>query len=91
MTGFRSNVRFRDRGGRLAAVEVSRRSSRPIVSSLHAALVALGVVVTSYQVQPTSDGLEERLEFSSADGGELDGQLSESVKAAILPLALDTE
>lgn len=86
-----ANVRFRERRGRLRTVEVSRSSFRPVVSALHGALFALGVVVTSYQVQTTSGGLEERLELASEDGSELDDALSASVRSAILPLALDGE
>lgn len=86
-----ARVRFQECRGLLKAVEVRRSSSRPVVSALHRALFALGVVVTSYQAQPTASGLQERLELSSLDGGELDPSLSASVRSAILPLALDPE
>jgi len=63
--------------------------ARPIVSTLHGALFALGIIVTSYQVLATAQGLQERLKFSSIEGGELDDAQSHSARAAILPLVLD--
>jgi len=91
MSERKSRLRFLDRSGHLKVVEISRSNARPLVSTLHQALFALGVVVTSYQVQATSSGLQERLELSSADGAELDAELSERARAAIVPLALSGE
>lgn len=84
-------VRFLDSRGRLQAVEVQRSQRRPMVSAAHAALLAIGVVVTSYQVRPTAQGLEERFELSRSDGSELDEKLSQSARSALLPLALDED
>lgn len=91
MSQLLSRVRFQELSGRLKRVEVRRASAKPIVSALHRALFTLGVVVTAYQVQATPDGLEERLELSSFEGGELDATQSEKARAAILPLALNAE
>lgn len=89
MSQLLSRVRFQQLSGRLKGVEVRRASAQPIVSALHRALFAFGVVVTAYHVQATPEGLEERLELSSIAGGELDDAQSEKARAAILPLALD--
>ena len=91
MTTTLSRVRFRERFGRLQGVEVQRESARPIVSTLHGALFALGIIVTSYQALATSQGIRERLEFSTTEGGELDDAQSENARAAILPLVLNAD
>lgn len=91
MSQLLSRVRFQELSGRLKGVEVRRASGKPVVSALHRALFTLGIVVTAYQVQATKEGLEERLELSSVEGGELDDAQSEQARAAILPLALDAE
>lgn len=81
-------VRFSDLRGRLKAVEIRRPVVRPLISSAQAALLALGIIVTSYQVRPSEDGLSERFELAKPDGSELDEQLSASARTALLPLAL---
>ena len=91
MTKLLSCVRFKEQSGRLQGVEVQRASARPVVSALHGALFALGIVVSSYQVLATPQGLQERLEFSSIEGGELDDTQSKNARAAILPLVLDED
>jgi hypothetical protein len=91
MTQLLSRVRFQERSGRLQGVEVQRTSARPIVSALHGALFALGIVVTSYQAVATPQGLRERLQFSSVEGGDLDDAQSENARAAILPLVLNAD
>jgi hypothetical protein len=77
--------------GHLKAVEIRRAGARPLISSAQAALLALGIVVTSYQVRPSQDGLHERFELSRPDGGDLDETLSTSARTALLPLALVDE
>ena len=86
-----TRIRFRELRGQLHAVEVVRSSSRPIISALHRALFAAGVVITSYRVQATSGGLRERMELSSSDGQALSDQQSELVRTATLPLALSDD
>jgi hypothetical protein len=84
-----STVRFFDLQGRLQAVEVRRASTRPMVAAAHAALLALGIVVTSYRANPSPNGLQERFELAREDGGDLDEQRSQSVRSLMLPLALE--
>lgn len=84
-----SSVRFLDLQGHLRAVEVRRSSTRPMVAAAHAALLALGIVVTSYRANPTPQGLHERFELARVDGGEMDEQRSLSVRSVMLPLALE--
>lgn len=88
MTVSQAMVRFSDLRGRLKAVEIRRPGVRPLISGAQAALLALGIVVTTYQVQPSKDGLRERFELSRADGTELDESMSAEARSALLPLAL---
>lgn len=83
-----SMVRFLERRGHLKAIEIKRSDRRPVIAAAHAALLAVGVTVTSYQASPTSDGLGERLELSSLTGEDLDEALSEKARSAILPVVL---
>ena len=52
-------------------------------------LTAVGIVVSSYQVQVSGRTLQlvERIVIERQDGGSIDGQLTEATKAAILPIA----
>jgi hypothetical protein len=86
-----AQVRFQEERGRLRVVEVRRQSGRPLVAALHRALLAAGVVITSYQALPGSDGLRERLELASVDGEELDDSQSVNVRSAVLPLAFEED
>lgn len=88
MTQAQSTVRFSDRRGSLKAVEIRRPGTHPLISGAQAALIALGIVVTSYQVRPSAGGLRERFELSRPDGSDLDETLSRSARSALLPLAL---
>jgi hypothetical protein len=88
MTVRESVVRFSDLRGRLKAVEIRRPTIRPLITSAQAALLALGIVVISYQVRPSEGGLSERFELAQPDGSELDEELSASARTALLPLAL---
>lgn len=84
-----STVRFFDLRGRLQAVEVRRASARPMVTTVHSALLALGIVVVSYRATPTINGIHERFELAQEDGESLDEQRSQSVRSVMLPLALE--
>jgi hypothetical protein len=88
MTVAESKVRFSDLRGRLKAVEIRRPGVRPLISGAQAALLALGIVVMSYQVKPSEGGLSERFELARPDGSDLDEDLSASARSVILPLAL---
>jgi hypothetical protein len=91
MTIARSIIRFSELRGRLKAVEIRRPGVRPLISGAQAALLALGIVVSSYQVKPADGGLSERFELSRLDGSDLDETLSASARSALLPLALVAE
>lgn len=84
-------VRFLDIRGRLKAIEIRRSDRRPVIAAAHAALLALGITVTSYEAIPNGDGLGERLELSSLDGEELDETLSKRARSALLPIALSSD
>jgi hypothetical protein len=80
-------VHFEQEGSELTAVEIQRRGRSPVIVSLHRALLALGIVVSSYQVKPSAQGLLERVVLQRRDGGAIQGQLSAATRAAILPIA----
>ena len=84
-------VHFEQQGSELTAVEIGRNSRRPVIVSLHRALFALGIVVSSYQARPVGQGLIERVVLSRRDGGAIQGQLNAATRAAILPIALSAE
>ena len=81
-----SRVSFEQAGSCLTAVEIVRGKGSPIISSLHRALVALGIVVSSYQARTNEFQLMERVVFERSDGGVIEAQLGEAAKAAILEL-----
>jgi hypothetical protein len=82
-------VHFEQEGPQLTAVEIGQNGRSPLIVSLHRALFALGVVVSSYQVRPgTHGGFVERMVISRRDGGAVQGQLSEQARSVILPIAL---
>jgi hypothetical protein len=85
------NVHFEQEGAELTAVEIGRNSRSPVIVSLHRALFALGIVVSSYQARPVGHGLVERVVLSRRDGGAIQGQLNAATRAAILPIALAAE
>jgi len=80
-------VHFEQEGSELTAVEIQRRGRSPLIVSLHRALLALGIVVLTYQVRPGVNGLMERLVLQRRDGGAIQGSLNAATRAAILPLA----
>ena len=85
------NVHFEQEGAELTAVEIGRNSRSPVIVSLHRALFALGIVVSSYQARPVGHGLVERVVLSRRDGGSIQGPLNAATRAAILPIALAAE
>jgi hypothetical protein len=84
-------VHFEQEGSELTAVEIGRNSRSPVIVALHRALFALGIVVSSYQVRLSSNGLVERVVLSRRDGGTIQGPLNAATRAAILPIALREE
>lgn len=91
MTRPNAQVQFEETGDRLTAVEIGRGGRRPLIATLHHALFALGVVISSYHVQTREGQLVERMVFEREDGGALDDHLSMKTKEAILPIALGDE
>jgi hypothetical protein len=84
----RPQVRFEQRGPELLAVEIGQRSCSPLIGSVHRALFALGLDISSYRARPDGDGLVEHLVLERPGGGRIEGALSAEAKAAILPIAL---
>jgi hypothetical protein len=84
-----AHVHFEQEGTRLTAIEIGRKGRLPVISSLHHALFALGIIVSSYHLRRTdTDGLVERVVLEREDGGDIEGDLSDATKAAVLPIAL---
>jgi len=81
-------VRFEQRGAELLAVEIGQRSCSPLIGSVHRALFALGLDISSYRARPEGGGLVEHLVLERSGGGRIEGALSAEAKAAILPIAL---
>jgi hypothetical protein len=83
-------VRFEQAGSRLTAVEIVRGSRRPVIMSIHRALLALGLVVSSYEAKAGGAELTERIVIERGDGGSVeDERLSEQTKDAILRIATE--
>ncbi len=83
-----TEVHFEQTGSALTAVEITRAQRSPVIASLHRALFALGIVVSSYQVRTSPSRLVERIVLERSDGGTIDGALSAATRAAIVPIAL---
>jgi hypothetical protein len=81
-----ARVRFEEAGSQLTAVEIVRGGRSPLITSLHRTLVALGIVISSYQARTGVSELMERVVFERRDGGAIESQLGETTKAAILEL-----
>jgi UTP:GlnB (protein PII) uridylyltransferase len=84
-----SRVQFEQKGSRLTAVEIVRAARAPIIARLHGTLLALGIVVSSYQVRTGASEITERIVLERRDGGSIEAQLSDDTKAAILRLAIE--
>ncbi len=86
-----ARVHFEQAGSRLTAVEIVRGTRSPLIGSLHRALVALGIVISSYQARAGASEIMERIVMERRDGGCIEAQLSDATKAAILRIAVDEE
>lgn len=84
-----TSIHFEQAGSHLTAVEIVRGSRSPLIASLHRSLVALGIVVSSYQARTSPNEIMERVVFERRDGGVIEAQLSEATKAAILELVTE--
>lgn len=84
-----AQVHFEQTGPRLTAVKIVRGSRSPVIGALHRALVALGIVVASYQARAGEAELTERIVIERGDGGSIEAALSEETKAAILRIAVE--
>jgi hypothetical protein len=84
-----ASVHFEEQGSELRAVEIGSSRRAPVIGSLHRALLALGIVVSSYHVRAGASGLVERVVLERRDGGAVTGKLSAATRAAILPLVLN--
>ena len=69
-------------------MEIVRGTRSPVIARLHRTLVALGIVISSYQVRTGASEIVERLVFERTDGGAIEAQLGEVTKAAILELVI---
>jgi hypothetical protein len=78
-------------GSRLTAVEIVRRGRAPVIATLHRTLMALGIVVSSYQALTGTTELTERIVLERRDGGSIESQLSDATKAAILRVAIEDD
>jgi len=76
-------------GASQLTVEIVRPRRSPVIASLHGSLLALGLIVASYQAVRAPLGLVERVVLERRDGGAIDAALSAATQAAILPIALD--
>ena len=81
-------VRFEENDSELRAVEIVHPGRSPMITSLHRALFAIGVVVSSYQVVNRGPRMVERVVLERQQGGSVRGPLSAAARAAILPIAL---
>jgi hypothetical protein len=70
-------------------VKIVRGSRSPVIGALHRALVALGIVIASYQARAGEAELTERIVIERGDGGSIEEELSEETKAAILRIAVE--
>lgn len=86
-----ARVRFEPSGSHLATVEIVRGGRSPIIASLHRSLVALGLVVSSYQARTGPFELLERVVFERRDGGVIEAPLGAAARAAILELVIDDD
>jgi hypothetical protein len=84
---FGSAVQFEEANSKLTAVKIVQRGRRPLIGAVHRSLLALGVVISSYEIHAGSSELTERLVFERDDGGEVEASLSDETKAAILRVA----
>lgn len=79
-----ARVHFEHSGSHLATVEIVRGGRSPVIASLHRSLVALGLVISSYQARTGPSELMERVVLERWDGGVIEAPLGEAARAAIL-------
>jgi UTP:GlnB (protein PII) uridylyltransferase len=84
-----SRVQFEQKGTELTGVEIVRGTRAPLIARLHRTLLALGIVISSYQIRTDSVEVTERIVLERQDGGAIEAQLSDDTKAAILRLAIE--
>ncbi len=84
------NVHFEEQGSELT-VEIGHRSRSPVIVALHNTLLALGIVVSSYQARLVNQGLVERVVLTRLDGRPIAGRMNAETRAAILPIALSAD
>jgi hypothetical protein len=82
-----AHVHFEESQNQLRAIQIVRSGRSPLIAKAHAALFALGIVVSSYRVRAEGCHVSERLVLESEDGGVIEEQLSRATKSAILELA----
>jgi hypothetical protein len=85
-----AEVHFEQDGSHLIAVEIVRSRRSPVIASLHRALFALGIVVSTYQARAGATGLVERVVMQNRDGGSVEARLTDATKAAILLVASES-
>ena len=68
-----TRVRFDHDGSRLTGVEIVRARRFPAILPRRRVLLALGVVVSSYQVRPRAMELVERIVIERQEGGSVVG------------------
>ncbi len=78
-------VEFEPSGDRQRlAVRIVRAGRSPLIASLHRALIAVGIVVASYQVRPGEEELLERIVLERQDGEKVEGPLERETEAIVL-------
>jgi hypothetical protein len=82
-------IQFEQKGSELTAVEIVHGSRAPVVGRLHRSLLALGIVISSYQARAGASELTERIVLERRDGGSIEARLSDETKAAILRVAIE--
>lgn len=65
------------------AVEIIRSGRSPLVLTLHKALLALGVVIASYQLRPSETEIVERFAFETKEGQPLEAPARSAVEAVV--------
>ena len=86
-----TEVRFVESGSELTAVEIGHRGRSPVIGKLHRVLFALGIVVSTYQVRTLGHKIFERLIIQRRDGSAVSGELVAQTRAAVLPIALESQ
>jgi len=86
-----TRVHFEEDGVALTAVEIDQVSRSPVIGKLHRALFALGIVISTYQVRAVGNGIVERFVLQRRDGASVSGELVARARAAVLPVALESQ